>query len=39
MGTPKGGKIGRGDTKFGVEQGAVNIDGDEAQGIGGHSQF
>jgi hypothetical protein len=36
---PEGGEIGPGNLKFRVEQGAVNIDGDEAEGIGGHTQF
>jgi hypothetical protein len=37
--TPKGGKIGFGNLEFRTEQGAVNIDGNEAEGIVGHSQF
>ena len=35
----EGGKIGGGNPKFWVEQGAVNIDGNKAEGIGRHSQF
>ncbi len=35
----KGCEIGLGNLKFRIEQGAVNIDGDEAEGIGGHRQF
>jgi len=36
---PEGRQIGFGNLKFGVEQGAVNVNGDEAEGIVGHSQF
>ena len=36
---PECGEIGLGNLKFRVEQGTVNIDGDEAEGIGGHTQF
>ena len=32
----EGCEIGFGNLKFRVEQGAVNINGDEAEGIGGH---
>jgi hypothetical protein len=37
--TPEGCEIGFGNAKFRVEQGAVDIDGNEAEGIGGHTQF
>ncbi len=36
---PEGGEIGRGNLKFRAEQGAVNINGNEAKGSGGHRQF
>jgi hypothetical protein len=32
----KGCEIGSGNLEFGVEQGPVNVDGNEAEGIGGH---
>jgi len=37
--TPEGCEIGFGNTKFRVEQGPVNIDGNEAERVGGHRQF
>ena len=39
MRAPEGREIGFGNLKFRVEQGAVDVDGNEAEGIGGHSQF
>ena len=38
MNLPQGGEIGLGNMKFRIEQGAVNVNSDEAKGIGGHSQ-
>ncbi len=36
---PQRGKVGVGDLKLGIQQGAVNIDGNKAEGIGGHNRF
>src|SRR4029077_19118568 len=36
MGPSEGCEIGSGNLEFGVEQGPVNVDGNEAKGIGGH---
>src|SRR5208282_4358848 len=39
MHAPERCKIGLGNLEFWIEQGAVNIDGDEAEASGGHTQF
>ena len=36
---PQNGEIGLGDLKLGIEQSAVDVDSNQAEGIGGHNRF